>query len=294
MKKDITHLYCFVDDFTQGIKKEWKAYVVGQEGREIRKPTRIPELSESEIMTIILMFQESPCRNFKFFYHAYLQWYQEEFPKLPSYERFVSLKPRVLCLLILLLFVLLVPGKGMGYMDATSLAVCHNKRIYGHKVFKGLASLGKTTKGWFFGFKLHLIVDLQGNLMRIKVTGGNIDDRKVVDEMSQHLNGFLFADKGYIDQKLFLRLFKRGLKLVTGIKKNMKNKLMPLQEKLLLRKRSLIETVFDYLKNKFQLEHTRHRSVWNAFIHIISTLIVYQMKATKPSISFNYALPSNP
>jgi transposase len=195
---------------------------------------------------------------------------------------------------MLLLFVLLAPGRGTAFIDATSLCVCHNKRIYGHKVFKGLASIGKTTKGWFFGFKLHVIIDPKGNLVRVKLTGGNMDDRKVVDEMTQNLTGLLMADKGYIDKKLFLRLFKQGLKLVTGIKKNMKNMLMPLHEKLLLRKRSLIETVFDYLKNKFQLEHTRHRSPWNACIHIISTLIVYQMKPTKPSISFTYALPDNP
>lgn len=293
MKKDITNLFCFVDDFAQLISAEWKAYLLEQ-GKPIRKPTRIPELTESEIMTISLLFQESPCRNFKYFYQSYLQLYRKEFPKLPSYERFVSLMPRVLCLLLLLLHLLLVPGKRIAFMDSTSLAVCHCKRIYGHKVFQGLASRGKTTKGWFFGFKLHVIIDPQGNLIRVKLTGGNTDDRTVVDEMTQNLTGFLMADKGYIDKKLFLRLFKRGLKLVTGIKKNMKNILMPLHEKLLLRKRSLIETVFDYLKNKLQLEHTRHRSPWNAFIHIISTLIVYQLKPTKPSISFNYALPDNP
>ena len=294
MKKDITNLFCFIDDFVQGMTHEWKAYLLEQVGKSISKPTRIPELTESEIMTIILLFQQSPCRNFKYFYTSYLQLYKGEFPKLTSYERFVSLKQRVLCLLVLLLCVLLVPGKKIAFMDSTSLAVCHCKRIYGHKVFKGLASRGKTTKGWFFGFKLHVIVDAQGNLMRVKLTGGNTDDRKVVDEMTQNFTGLLIADKGYIDKKLFLRLFRRGLKLVTGIKKNMKNMLVPLHEKLLLRKRSLIETVFDYLKNKFQLEHTRHRSYWNACIHIISNLIAYQMKPSKPSISFSEALLDNP
>lgn len=287
MKKDITNLFCFVDDFVQGVSQEWMAYRLEQAGQSIRKPTRSPELMESEIMSITLMFQESPCCNFKYFYNSYLQLYREDFPHLPSYERFVSLMPRILCLLMLLLLALLTPGRGLGFMDSTSLAVCHNKRIYGHKVFKGWASRGKTTKGWFFGFKLHVVIDPKGNLMAVKLTGGNRDDRSVVDEMTKSFSGFLFADKGYIDQKLFLRLFKRGLKLVTGIKKNMKNMLMPLQEKLLLRKRSLIETVFDYLKNKLQLEHTRHRSSWNAFVHILSTLIVYQLKPSKPSIALN-------
>jgi len=123
--------------------------------------------------------------------------------------------------------------------------------------------------------------------MRVKLTPGNVDDRKVIDEMTKGMTGLLFGDKGYIDKALFLRLYKRGLKLVTGIKKNMKNALMPLSEKIMLRKRSLIETVFDYLKNKYMLEHTRHRSPFNMLIHVVSTLIVYQLKPTKPSVYSN-------
>lgn len=193
---------------------------------------------------------------------------------------------------VLLLYSLLTKCKGIGYIDATSLAVCHPKRISRNKVFKGLAELGKTTKGWFFGFKLHVIVDEKGNLTRVKLTKGNVDDRHVVPSMTEGLTGVLFGDKGYISKDLFLKLYKRGLKLVTGLKKNMKNKLMIGYEKIMLRKRPLIETVFDYLKNKLMLEHTRHRSPTNMIIHIISTLIVYQLKPTKPSISNTYALPN--
>lgn len=145
--------------------------------------------------------------------------------------------------------------------------------------------MGKTTKGWFYGMKLHALVNEKGDLLHIKITPGNVDDQAVVPHMTKDLFGFLFADRGYIKKELFIDLYKRGLKLVTGIKKNMKNKLMDYREKLLLRKRSLSETVFDYLKNKFQIEHTRHRSPFNAFVHIISTLIAYQLKKSKPSIS---------
>lgn len=128
--------------------------------------------------------------------------------------------------------------------------------------------------------------------MRVKMTKGNVDDRQVVPEMTEGLTGFLFGDKGYIGKDLFLKLYKRGLKLVTGLKKNMENKLMTWHEKIMLRKRSLIETVFDYLKNKFQIEHLRHRSPTNMLIHVVSTLIVYQLKPSKPSITNNYALPN--
>ena len=291
MKKDITELFCFVDDFAKGIAKEVKSHQL-KNNKFLRRPTRTPGLTDSEIMTILLMFQQSPCRNFKFFYKSYLQLYHSEFPKMPCYDRFLTLMPRVLHLLVFFLYCLFSPGKGVAYVDATSLAVCHPKRIYRNKVFKGLASRGKTTKGWFFGFKLHVIITPQGDLMRVKLTGGNVDDRKVIPQMTQGLIGLLFGDKGYISKELFLKLYRRGLKLVTGIKKTMKNMLMDWNEKVLLRKRSLIETVFDYLKNKLQLEHTRHRSPFNMLVHLVSTLITYQLKPTKPSISYDIFLPN--
>ena len=201
--------------------------------------------------------------------------------------------PRVLHLLVLLLNCLLSQRQnGIFYVDSTPLAVCHSKRISRHKVCKGLAEIGKTTKGWFFGFKLHSIIDERGNLVRVKITAGNTDDRAVVDDMTRNIIGLLFGDKGYISKELFLKLYKRGLKIVTGIRKTMKNILMPAREKMLLRKRSLVETVFDYLKNKFMLEHTRHRSPFNMFIHIVSTLIAYQLKPTKPSLSHPYIFPN--
>lgn len=289
MKKDITELFCFVDDFYKTIKNEMESHQICNKGKP-KTVTRIPGLTGSEIMTIMLMFQESPCRNFKYFYKSYLQLYRPEFPKTPTYERFISLMPRVLYLLTILLCCLLRRNSKIAYMDSTSLNVCHPKRIRSNKVFKGLAKLGKSTKGWFFGFKLHIIIDDKGNLMRAKLTKGNVDDRAVIPQMTADMTGLMFADKGYISNPLFMRLLARGLKLITGIKQNMKNILMSWNEKILLRKRSLVETVFDYLKNKFMLEHSRHRSFINMLLHIVSTLIAYQLKPTKPQISMRYAI----
>lgn len=291
MKKDITGLFCWVDDFYISINKEKRKI---QDKNNSRKPTRITSLTDSEIMTIMLMFQQSPCKNFKYFYNSYLQLYKPEFPQMPTYERFVALMPRVLYLLVILLCCILRRDSKVAYIDSTSLNVCHQKRITRNKVFKGLATIGKTTKGWFFGFKLHIIIDDKGNLMSAKLTKGNVDDRSVVPQMTADMHGFLFADKGYISRELFLRLLARGLKLITGIKHNMKNILMTFEEKVLLRKRSLVETVFDYLKNKLMLEHSRHRSFINMLVHIVSTLIVYQIKPTKPSLSSHFYLHSNP
>lgn len=291
MKKDITGLFCWVDDFYISINKERRKI---QDKNNSRKPTRVTSLTDSEIMTIMLMFQQSPCKNFKYFYNSYLQLYKPEFPKMPTYERFVALMPRVLYLLVILLCCILRRDSKVAYIDSTSLNVCHPKRITRNKVFKGLATIGKTTKGWFFGFKLHIIIDAKGNLMSAKLTKGNVDDRSVVPQMTADMHGFLFADKGYISRELFLRLLARGLKLITGIKHNMKNILMTFEEKVLLRKRSLVETVFDYLKNKLMLEHSRHRSFVNMLVHIVSTLIVYQIKPTKPSLSSHFYLHHNP
>lgn len=177
---------------------------------------------------------------------------------------------------------------GTFYIDTSTIAVCHKKRISRNKVFDGLAEIGKSTYGWFFGFKLHLVINEIGEIQSLTLTKGNVDDRKPVPTITKRLTGLLFGDKGYIKKELFEKLFDRGLKLVTKVKKGMKNVLISLKEKILLRKRSIIETVFGYLKNKFELEHTRHRSPINFLVHIFSTLISYSMQSKKPSISKPY------
>lgn len=289
MKKDITSLFCFIDDFCQSIDGCIKSHQIA-EGNQKTQPTRTPGLMNSEIMTIMLLFQESHFKNFKYFYKFYMPLYRSEFPKMPSYERFVFLMSRPLYLFVILLTCILRRDSKIAYIDSTPITVCHIKREYSQRVFKGLAIKSRSTKGWFFGFKLHIMIDTKGNLMNVKMTKANVDDRSPVLQMTADMTGFLFGDKGYICKELFLELLARGLKLITGIKKNMKNMLMTINEKILLRKRSLVETVFDYLKNKFMIEHSRHRSIFNFIIHIVSTLVAYQMKPTKPQISMKYTL----
>lgn len=168
--------------------------------------------------------------------------------------------------------------------------MCHAKRARANKVFKGVAKLGKTTKGWFFGLKLHIVISEKGELINVPITAGNVDDRDPVPKLTEGFMGLLLGDKGYISKELFLKLYAKGVKLITGIKKNMKNILVNLHEKMLLRKRSIVETVFSYLKHTMQLEHTRHRSPINAFVHILSTLIMCQKKSSKPSVCFTHML----
>jgi len=167
------------------------------------------------------------------------------------------------------------------------LRVCHIRREKQHKVFEDWAEKSKSSMGWFYGFKLHLIVNDCGELMAFKVTAANVDDRRLVSESSKGLSGKLFGDKGYISGPLFDQLYQQGLQLVTKIKKNMKNKFMPLVDKLLLRKRAIIETVNDPLKNISQIEHTRHRSVFNFMVNLAAGLVAYSLQDKKPSLNLN-------
>lgn len=292
MKQDITELFVFIDDFCNCADMQLNKYLIEAGQTQHKKSTRELTMHLPEILTIVLLYQKSPCKNFKYFYKSYLQLYKNEFPVLLSYERFVVVKPRILGYLAILLQWLMTLSKqtGIAFVDATSINVCHNKRISRNKVFEGLAKLGKTTKGWFYGFKLHVVINENGEIHGAKLTKGNVDDRVPVPNLVKHLTGLLFGDKGYIKQELFTSLHASGLKLVTGIKKGMKNILMPLYEKQMLRKRSIIETVFDYLKNKFELEHSRHRSFWNFLVHIMATLITYCLKTTKPKVRYSHAI----
>ena len=176
---------------------------------------------------------------------------------------------------------------GLGFIDSTPVAVCHYKRISSHKVFYGSAKLGKTTKGWFFGFKLHLICNSQGELCSVQITAGNCNDLMPVEKMTIDMIGKLFGDKGYIDKELFESLFNRGLQLITGIRKNMKNKLLSVVDKLLLGKRSVIESTNNQLKNVFHLEHSRHRSAFNGFANILAAIIAYIFHPNKAKLKFS-------
>ena len=290
MYQDITELFCCIDDFCKDVQKNERSKTLGDN----RNPTRFPSISESEITTIVTLFQMSGMKNFKDFYYRVTPYYSNEFPKKPSYNRFVELIPRVFIYFSYLLAAIIHsnPKDGVFFIDATSLVVCHNKRISRHKVFEGMAERGKTSMGWFFGLKLHLVIDRKGRIRGFKITPGNTHDTKAAESMTQHLKGLIFGDRGYLSTGLFESLYKRGLKIVTTIRKNMKNKLLTIYEKSTLRKRFIIETVFDLLKNKLSLWHTRHRSPQNALVHLFACLFAYSLKPNKPALSMPSLIPS--
>ena len=282
---DFTVLFVSVDDFWKAYKTEFEHHLLADGLRRRRRDGR---LSVSEIMTILIAFQTSNYRTFKHFCLHLRGHHHRDFPDLVSYRRFVKRIPHAMMPLFAYLMTrCLGPVTGISFIDSTALKVCHNKRIRRHRVFKGLATIGKTTMGWFYGFKLHLVINECGDLLALALTPGNTDDRKPVESMSQRLWGKLFGDKGYISQKLFNHLYTRGIKLITNIRKNMKYKLMTIEDKVLLRKRSLIETVNDQLKNVCQIEHTRHRSPVNFLVHLIAGLVAYTKQPKRPAINFD-------
>ena len=282
MAIDITALYCCLDDFSK-LFAEWEAHrlIPSQTTRQ-----RSSKLSRSEMLFIMVLFHLSAYKNFKVFYHYGIgHQYRDCFGDLPHYDRFVSLMPRLFTPLMVLLHSLSGEETGIYFADSSKLAVCHNRRIHRHKVFDGLAARGKTSMGWFFGLKLHFVINHRGEIMAVKITPGNTADSAVLDDLTRHLTGKLFADKGYIGKELFRKLWQRGLHLITGIRRNMKNHLMPMNNKILLRKRFVIETVLDTLKSEMGLEHSRHRSSMNAMVHVLSCLVAYAFRPGKPSIS---------
>ena len=282
---NIDELFYEVDDFYQAYEQQ---IAQQQLTNERKTPGPKCKLYPSEIMAIIIYFQMSGYRNFKTFYQKHVCCYwQSEFPNLVSYNRFVELMPRVLLPLCWYLNGKRGTVTGISFIDATPLPVCHNLRIKRHKSFAGLAGRSKTSVGWFYGFKLHLVVNDRGELLSFFITSGNVDDRKPVPHLMKEIFGKVFADKGYLSQALFAQLFAQNIQLITSVKKNMKNRLMTVHDKILLRKRALIETINDQLKNVYQIAHTRHRSVNNFLVNVVAALIAYSLQPKKPSLRFS-------
>jgi len=280
----ITEIFCFVDEFCKEYDQLVDKHLLGN-------PSKRPSvMSKSEVITITILFQLSGFRTFKHFYIYYLQKHmQEDFPNTVSYNRFTELMQQNLMAMTLFLKTCCLGNcTGISFVDSTPVRVCKPKRIRNNKVFKGIATTGKSTMGWFHGFKLHIVINDKGEILNFTITQANVDDRTPLKKKSflDKIYGKLYADKGYVGKDLMQLLFTDGLHLITHIKNNMKNSLMTMSDKILLRKRSVIETVNDELKNICQIEHSRHRSFTNFLSNIVAGLIAYSFLPKKPSIKY--------
>ena len=285
---EITKIFCMADDFCKIYDKFIKANGLGpKRDRWKREYHRAPRLSDSEVITIMILFHFSGYRCLKHFYVGHVCPHMLHlFPRPVSYNRFTELEKKVAVPLILFL-------KKCRFVDSTALRVCRNQRIHLHRVFRGLAQRGQCSMGWFYGFKLHLVCNEKGELLSFMLTPGNIDDRDPLKNSAflENISGKLVGDKGYISKGLFEKLFVDGIQLLTKVRSNMKGALMTVADKILLRKRAIIECVNDELKNMAQIEHSRHRSVANFAVNLVAALSAYCFFPKKPMIDLCRSYP---
>lgn len=283
----VTEIFCMADDFCKVFDAQMEKYTIKEGGK--RKYHRDFTLSKAEVMVILILFHCSGYRCLKRFYLDEVCVNKRHlFPKVVSYNRFVELQGAVaIPLAIFIKKVLLGKCTGISFVDSTPLRVCRNQRIRIHKTFKGIAQRGKCSMGWFFGFKLHLICNEKGELLNFMITPGDVDDRKPLEYKAfvDFIYGKLVGDKGYISKDLLQRLFVDGIQLITKLKSNMRGAVMRVSDRLLLRKRAIVETVNDELKNIAQVEHSRHRSFGNFVVNTLAALAAYCFFPKKPCIS---------
>ena len=279
---NLVEIFCDVDDFCMQFCPQWEEQLIVD---GTKKRNRHSKMTISEKMTIVIAFHQSNHRDFKNFYIGLVQRYwSEHFPNTLSYTRFINTMSTLIVPMCAYFQTLKGKPTGIAFIDSTSLKVSHNIRIPRHKVFKESARRGKGTMGWFFGFKLHLLINHNGEILAMKISAGNENDRTPVIDLCKNLTGKLYADKGYIGKALTKELKDSGVDLVTTVRKNMKAKVISAFDKAMLSKRYIIETINDQLKNISQVEHSRHRSESGFMLNVISGVVAYCLKTQKPRI----------
>ena len=285
----LIQIFVEVDDFFIQYEQDMRKIRLDNAKKGTRN--RTSRLCESEMMTIMIAFHHSHYTNFKAYYLNYVsEFWRDLFPNLVSYERFNQTQSRIMLPMIMFLnHHGLGASRGINFIDSTPLRVCHIKRERQHRTFKEIASKGKSTMGWFYGFKLHLIINDKGEILSFYLSEANVDDRnlKVLSTLTRNIFGKLFGDRGYISQKLADFLWNDGISLVYKRRRNMKKQNLSDEDKLFLRKRALIESVNDELKNICNIEHTRHRSLKGFLNNMVSALCAYHFLPKKPSLKFD-------
>ena len=277
--EELLAIFCGVDDFCRDYEEYCQHHLLMDKSQIVPKTS----MSLSEIMRIVIYVHLSNQTTFKWYYIKFVGTVlRPYFPKQVSYNRFVEIMKMSIAPLTLYLMKYRV-GKctGINFMDSTTLDVCDTHRISFHKVFNGLAQHGKTSMGWFYGFELHLVINDMGEILSVCLTSVNVDDRdwEVIYRLTKELY------RKFICRQKICVSFEQNIQLITRLKSNMKNKLVDFSERLLLRKRAVIESVNDFLKNICQIEHSRHRSVDNFFVNLLAVLVAYSFIPKKSSLN---------
>lgn len=279
---DLTTIFCEVADFCKFYEENTEKTNLLGDSNIKRRPCNM-ELSEIITVLIYGASLSDQFKHFKAFYNHNQPELQSAFHSLLSYGRIIELKQKVAMPMMQFLLFKLSQCTEKSYIDSTALKACHPKRVNSHSVLENIAAVGKTTNGWFYGTKLHLVVTPLGEIVNFKLTAGNAADnnKKVLHDLVRKVWGKLFGDKGYIvNQKTRSELLEKGVELIHNVRSNMKNKLFSAQDKADLRKRANVsEGAFSKLKTHLALEHTRHRSFFGFLTHVVSVLIAYQFWA---------------
>ncbi len=278
----LVHMFCQIDDFCKELDQYTEHLL--PEGQQTKKRGPKQSLSLSEIMTILMMFHHVRFRDFKTYYQYYVKrFWQREFSDFPSYSRFITIMKQAIFPMTLFTCINSGQRTGIYYIDSSCLPVCHIKRSKRHKTFADIAGYGRTSVAWFFGLKLHIVINDRGELIAFKITQGQRHDNREAANLLKTLEGLAFGDKGYIGKKLFDELMQNGLKFITRKRKNMRADSLSGYEQQLLNQRGIVETVIGHLKHHYQIWHTRHRSVLNAMTHLITALAAYAVTPLKIS-----------
>jgi len=282
-------IFMDVDDFTKSLDRFERGHHLGSGGK---RPGRSRSMSESEVMSILIFYHYSGYKCFQYYYESLIMNdLRSFFPSAVSYTRFVAGIGDVAKHLYLFsqLRCALSERSGIYFADSKKLPVCDNRRIPSNRVFKDVAGRGKSSTGWFYGLKAHLLINNVGQIVHFLITPANFSDnnKDVLDNLLAGVHGKCFADKGYLS-KFFEYFLQKGIQIIAKTRKNMKNALMHLSEKYWLRKRAVIESVNDLLMSVFDIDHTRHRNPWNAIIHAIAGITAYSYYLQKPSVFINF------
>lgn len=277
----LIEIFVQTDDFCQELE-QW----LRNQGKY--KPVYRGRMAMSEMMAILIFYHHSGYKCFQYYYEEMIRFdIASDFPQAVSYKHFLSLIPR--CLNHLFMFrkwqsSQIQKGDAF-YIDSKRLPVCHNRRIKSNRVFKNIAQHGKSSTGWFYGLKIHLVINNLGEIAAFELSSGNIADNNtdLLKSIFKNLKGNCYGDKGYITS-IFEELYEQGIRLISKVRKNMKNKLIHLSDRYYLFKRGVIESVNDILMTVCDIEHTRHRSPVNCFTHIMGALVAYGFLDQKPSV----------
>lgn len=274
--KNIVEVYCFIDNFVKMIESKKAKSLVGRKSM----------LTKTDYITLAIFKQDHGIKTTKQLYEFVRDYMQKDFLPLPSYQQFNHGIKSTFRYFVIIAWILtkMTRKKGARYhiVDSSPLPVCNNQYRFIAKLFKGFARSGKNLNGWFWGFKLHLIINHNMEIEAIRISGGSTSDIDALnDDFIEGIKGWLIGDKGYIGQSKARQLAKKGLKLVTRSRKNMKKvPALPIHN-YLLSKRQAIESTFSYLKHRLSVLNSYARSVEGFFVNVFSAIITYTLNITK-------------